>query len=117
MDKQAKSRLWTILAALAAVMWGISGLFAESLFKVSSKITPIWLTQIRLIISGIVLLIIATILHQKPFSVLKDKKILSTLLHMEFLACYQYKSFTLLQLRWQMHQLPRFCSLLGHFLS
>lgn len=67
MDKQAKSRLWTILAALAAVMWGISGLFAESLFKVSSKITPIWLTQIRLIISGIVLLIIATILHQKPF--------------------------------------------------
>ena len=74
MDKQAKSRLWTILAALAAVMWGISGLFAESLFKVSSKITPIWLTQIRLIISGIVLLIIATILHQKPFLVLKDKK-------------------------------------------
>lgn len=74
MDKQSKSRLWTILAALAAVMWGISGLFAESLFKVSSKITPIWLTQIRLIISGIVLLIIATILHQKPFSVLKDKK-------------------------------------------
>src|SRR5699024_12500447 len=74
MDKQSKSRLWTVLAALAAVMWGISGLFAESLFKVSSKITPIWLTQIRLIIAGIVLLIIATVLHQKPFSVLKDKK-------------------------------------------
>lgn len=74
MDKQSKSRLWTVLAALAAVMWGISGLFAESLFKVSSKITPIWLTQVRLIISGIVLLIIATVLHQKPFSVLKDKK-------------------------------------------
>lgn len=74
MDKQSKSRLWTILAALAAVMWGISGLFAESLFKVSSKITPIWLTQVRLIISGIVLLIIATVSHQKPFSVLKDKK-------------------------------------------
>lgn len=74
MDKQSKSRLWTILAALAAVMWGISGLFAESLFKVSSKITPIWLTQVRLIISGIILLIIATVLHQKPFSVLKDKK-------------------------------------------
>lgn len=74
MDKQSKSSLWTILAALAAVMWGISGLFAESLFKVSSNITPIWLTQIRLIISGIVLLIIATVLHQKPFSVLKDKK-------------------------------------------
>ena len=117
MDKQSKSRLWTILAALAAVMWGISGLFAESLFKVSSKITPIWLTQVRLIISGIVLLIIATVLHQKPFSVLKDKKNTLHILLMGFLVCYQYKSFTLLQLRWQMHQLPRFCSLLGHFLS
>ena len=75
MDKQAtRSRLWTILAALAAVMWGISGLFAESLFKISSRITPIWLTQVRLIISGIVLLIIASVLHQKPFSVLKNKK-------------------------------------------
>ena len=48
MDKQVtRSRLWTILAALAAVMWGVSGLFAESLFKISSKITPIWLTQVR----------------------------------------------------------------------
>ena len=75
MDKQAtRSRLWTILAALAAVMWGISGLFAESLFKISSRITPIWLTQVRLIISGIVLLIIASVLHQKPFFVLKNKK-------------------------------------------
>ena len=117
MDKQAKSRLWTILAALAAVMWGISGLFAESLFKVSSKITPIWLTQIRLIISGIVLLIIATVLHQKPFSVLKDKKNTLHILLMGFLVCYQYKSFTLLQLRWQTHQLQRFYNLLDHFSS
>lgn len=75
MDKQVtRSRLWTVLAALAAVMWGISGLFAESLFKISSKITPIWLTQVRLIISGIVLLIIATILHQKPILVLKKQE-------------------------------------------
>ena len=26
-------RLWTLLAALAAVMWGISGLFAKGLFR------------------------------------------------------------------------------------
>ena len=46
-------RLWTLLAALAAVMWGISGLFAKGLFNISAKITPMWLTQIRLIINGI----------------------------------------------------------------
>lgn len=101
MDKQAtRSRLWTILAALAAVMWGISGLFAESLFKISSRITPIWLTQVRLIISGIVLLIIASVLHQKPFSVLKIRKIPCVLLPMVFLACYQYRFFILLSLKW-----------------
>ena len=74
MDTQTKSKLWTILAALAAMMWGISGLFAESLFKTSSNITPIWLTQVRLIVSGIVLLIVAAILRQQPISVLKNRK-------------------------------------------
>ena len=74
MDKQAKSKLWTILAALAAVMWGVSGLFAESLFKISPEITPIWLTQVRLIISGIVLVVIASCLHQKPIATLKNKR-------------------------------------------
>lgn len=66
-------RLWTFLAALAAVMWGISGLFAKGLFNISAKITPMWLTQIRLIISGIVLLLLAGALKQKPLATLKNK--------------------------------------------
>lgn len=70
---QKKQRLWTILVALATIMWGISGLFAKALFNVSSKITPMWLTQIRLIISGIILLLLATILKQKPLATLKNK--------------------------------------------
>ena len=71
---EAKTRrLWTFLAALAAVMWGISGLFAKGLFNISPKITPMWLTQIRLIISGIVLLIVAGVLKQKPIATLKNK--------------------------------------------
>ena len=57
MEKARTRRLWTFLAAMAAIMWGISGLFAKGLFNISSKITPMWLTQIRLIVSGIVLLI------------------------------------------------------------
>ena len=66
-------RLWTLLAALAAVMWGISGLFAKGLFNISAKITPMWLTQIRLIISGIVLLLLSGALKQKPIATLKNK--------------------------------------------
>lgn len=66
-------RLWTFLAALAATMWGISGLFAKGLFNISGKITPMWLTQIRLIVSGIVLLILAAVFKQKPLATLKNK--------------------------------------------
>lgn len=73
MEKAKTRRLWTFLAAMAAVMWGISGLFAKGLFNISSKITPMWLTQIRLIVSGIVLLILAAILKQKPVATLKNR--------------------------------------------
>lgn len=73
MEKAKTRRLWTFLAAIAAVMWGISGLFAKGLFNISSKITPMWLTQIRLIVSGIVLLILAAILKQKPVATLKNR--------------------------------------------
>ncbi|GAA3632037.1 DMT family transporter [Lactobacillus hamsteri] len=74
MTKQAQRRLWTFLAASAAVMWGISGLFAKALFNISPKITPMWLTQTRLIISGIFLLVLAGSLKQKPFGTLKNKR-------------------------------------------
>lgn len=73
MEKARTRRLWTFLAAMAAIMWGISGLFAKGLFNISSKITPMWLTQIRLIVSGIVLLILAAILKQKPVATLKNR--------------------------------------------
>ncbi|WP_297815740.1 DMT family transporter [uncultured Lactobacillus sp.] len=73
MENKAKQKLWTILAASAAAMWGVSGLFGEALFGVSNAITPLWLTQTRMIISAVVLLTIAQILGHKPFSTLKNK--------------------------------------------
>lgn len=69
-----KRRLWTFLAAMAAIMWGISGLFAKSLFDISLKITPMWLTQVRLIVSGTVLLLVSAVLKQEPIKTLKNKK-------------------------------------------
>ncbi|MDN5584665.1 MAG: DMT family transporter, partial [Lactobacillus sp.] len=73
MVTQKTRRLWAFLAALACVMWGVSGLFAKSLFNVSSEITPMWLSQIRMVTSGIVLLIVAGILKQKPIATMKNK--------------------------------------------
>lgn len=73
MVTQKTRRLWAFLAALACVMWGVSGLFAKSLFNVSSEITPMWLSQIRMVTSGIILLIVAGILKQKPIATMKNK--------------------------------------------
>ncbi len=42
---EKKRQLWTLLAALAATMWGISGIFGKALFNISPAITPLWLTQ------------------------------------------------------------------------
>lgn len=66
-----KKQFWAAMAALACVMWGISGLFAKSLFNVSKDITPLWLTQIRLIISGLILLLTAGVMRQRPLACLK----------------------------------------------
>ena len=73
MVTQKQRRLWAFLAALACVMWGISGLFAKSLFNTSPSITPMWLSQIRMVISGIILLIVARFLKQKPIATMKNK--------------------------------------------
>lgn len=73
MVTQKQRRLWAFLAALACVMWGISGLFAKALFNISPEITPMWLSQIRMVTSGIVLIILAGIVGQKPFGTMKNK--------------------------------------------
>ncbi|MBD5429626.1 EamA family transporter [Lactobacillus sp.] len=76
----SKKKLWTFLAALACVFWGISGLFAKGLFNISSEITPIWITQVRMIISGVLLLIFAQITGKKPMKIMKNKKDASTVI-------------------------------------
>lgn len=75
-----KKRLWTFLAALACVFWGISGLFAKGLFNISAEITPMWVTQVRMIISGIILLILAQVTGKRPFKVMTNKKDAATVI-------------------------------------
>lgn len=73
MVTQKQRRLWAFLAAFACVIWGISGLFAKALFNISPEITPIWLSQIRMITSGIILLIAAGFIGHKPIATMKNK--------------------------------------------
>ena len=80
-----KKRLWTCLAALACVFWGISGLFAKGLFNISASITPIWISQVRMVLSGILLLIFAQVTGKKPLKTMTDKKDAITVIG--FIAC------------------------------
>lgn len=73
MVSQKQRHLWAFLAALACVMWGISGLFAKALFNISPAISPVWLSQIRMITSGLVLLFLAGAVKQKPLVTMKNK--------------------------------------------
>lgn len=71
--------MWTFLAGFAAAMWGVSGLFGEALFKFDNHVTPMWLTQVRMLISGVFLIVLAQVLGQKPFAIFNNKKDLLTI--------------------------------------
>lgn len=73
MINEKQKHLWAFLAGLACVMWGISGLFAKELFNLSSAITPMWLSQIRMVVSGLILLLVAGCVGQKPLATMKNK--------------------------------------------
>lgn len=65
---------WAGLAAAACILWGISGLFAKGLFNLDPRITPIWVTQMRQVCSGLILLTVAQLTGKHPWQVWKDKK-------------------------------------------
>ncbi|MBC8744293.1 EamA family transporter [Lactobacillus sp. Marseille-P7033] len=67
-----KKVLGTAMIITACTFWGISGLFAKALFNVSSSITSMWLTQIRMISAGIILILLSQIRGEHPFRIFKD---------------------------------------------
>ena len=119
-------RLWTFLAAMAAVMWGVSGLFAKGLFDISPKITPMWLTQVRLIISGAVLLIASGFLKQKPITTLKNKHNVLVIIaygifgllpvQLFYFMCIQVLAITHKQVMRRLDIIAALCAFLGVFL-
>jgi len=112
-----KKRLWTCLAALACVFWGISGLFAKGLFNISSSITPIWISQVRMVVSGVLLLIFAQITGKRPLKTMTDKKMQLLSLRTVCWGYYPCNIVTSLLFNKQMPPLLLYYSLLDHFLS
>ncbi len=63
-----------IMVLIGAVLWGISGTVAQYLFQYSG-FTPEWLVVVRLLISGTILLSLASLKgKQKIWGIWKDKK-------------------------------------------
>lgn len=67
-----KKILGTAMIITACTFWGISGLFAKALFNVSSSITSMWLTQVRMVSAGIILVLLSQIRGEHPFQIFKD---------------------------------------------
>ena len=67
-----KKVLGTAMIITACTFWGISGLFAKALFNVSSSITSMWLTQVRIVSAGIILVLLSQIRGEHPFQIFKD---------------------------------------------
>lgn len=69
---QVKSqKRWIIFGAIAASFWGLSGIIAKFLFKIP-HMTPIFLTQIRMIFAGGIMILLAALCGRHPFSVFRD---------------------------------------------
>lgn len=61
------------LASVAAMLWGISGVAASSLFTLNSRVTALWLSEIRMISAGLILLIIARVVGAQPLKIWRQK--------------------------------------------
>lgn len=91
--------LGSILSILAAGLWGISGAFAQFLFE-KRGVNAEWLITMRLLISGIILLTIASIRSRSTlFDIWKDKKDIFSLLMFSILGMMsvQYTYFSAIQ--------------------
>lgn len=62
-----------LLASIACMLWGISGVAASTLFTLNHHVTALWLTQIRMISAGTILLIWGQLIHAQPFQIWRQR--------------------------------------------
>ncbi len=63
-----------LLASVACILWGISGVAASTLFISNPHLTAMWLTQIRMISAGIILIGWAQLAGKQPLNIWKQRK-------------------------------------------
>lgn len=77
MAKNSKFK-WITFGILAAISWGISGLFGKIIFQ-STSMSAMMLTQIRMVIGGVVILGISIIFKHDIFAMFKDWRMIINL--------------------------------------
>ncbi|MFK5676305.1 EamA family transporter [Ligilactobacillus sp. LYQ60] len=60
---------WVLLGIMSTTCWGISGVFAKILFAISPRISPMTVTQVRMIIGGITILFIGWLVGRQPLKI------------------------------------------------
>ena len=74
LSMENKKKFWTIMIIISCTFWGISGIFAKFIFNLDRSNTPIFVSQIRMIISGLVILFFSWLNKDKPMEIWKTKK-------------------------------------------
>lgn len=70
---------WIAFGAIASVCWGLSGIIAKYLFRIP-HMTPVFLTQIRMIFAGGFMVLLAIFRRRHPFVIFKDRQAVMQLL-------------------------------------
>lgn len=60
---------WVLLGIMSTTCWGISGIFAKVLFAADPRISPIIVTQVRMIIGGIAILLVGRLVGRHPLKI------------------------------------------------
>ena len=60
---------WVLLGIMSTTCWGISGIFAKMLFTISPRVSPMIVTQVRMIIGGIAILLVGWLAGKHPLKI------------------------------------------------
>ncbi|GAB6093520.1 DMT family transporter [Furfurilactobacillus curtus] len=72
--RQAQVLNGILLASGGAMLWGVSGVIAQILFTGDHPVTPAWLTTIRMMLAGGILLIYSVLSGGQPLAVWRHRR-------------------------------------------
>lgn len=79
MQAKGNQKKYIIFGAIAAIFWGLAGIIAKYVFEVP-QMTPLFLTQIRMIFAGGIMVLLALFTGRHPFAIFRNFRDLIQLL-------------------------------------